>query len=346
MAVGATSLISRMVKPGDTGDDVMQLQLLLRAVAIRQSAKKNDTLQKTVPSLRTKRGIFHIADKRSDWADGSWGKDPSSPTTIALHTFQKMAKIPITDHVAPNDLTVLGLADEADILIELSLRDGIDGLLDFNDEVRQVTYEPGADGRAPNVTQCSFRGLQGFPGFVVQLQHGGIAAGPVLLNCTTYANLAVSIYMHGNANNGEYDADLSKIGDAGPHLACNYGFAIMDRADLAQGRSVFNNGDEIGSYAKEDRLYSIECAGAGGNVHHEAVMYNGIVYHSWPNGGYALPTIMSDTLAEFDDRVKPTGVKYFYVLQEPVAGDPIVKTKSHPHPEFRINVTADELMHT
>jgi len=286
--------------------------------------------------VQTVPGIEKLA-----WADGKWGLEPAkSDTTKALHTFQKTAGLPITDQVAPNDATVLGLADAADILIELSLRDGINGIRDFNDEVSDVQYEPGADGNGP-CAQCSFWALQGTTNLIVQMQtlHNDIQPGPLYLNCTTYANLALSIYMHGNVTNNQFNADLKCIGDCGEHLAVRYGFAIMDRSDV-DGTSVFRTADDIESYAKPDRLYSIECAHAlKGAVGHEAIMYNGTVYHSWPMRQN--PTVLEQSINEFVQwvKTKDKGIHangYFYMLQEPRMGDPITRSGL----DLRVNVEA------
>jgi len=342
----AKSLISGVVKPGNRSDNVKNLQLLLRAAALFQSQRNNDnTLVKAAPSFHTKQhGLITIQDRA--WADGDWGLGPASPTTIALHTFQKMAGIPITNQVATNDITVLRLAEQAGILIDLSLRSGISGLKDLNSVLSDVTYEPGADTKAGSKLNCSFYGLEGRTEKVVQWQNGCIQPGPIYMNCTTYANLALSIYVNGNAQNSQYDPDVHEIGDEGPHLAVNYGFAIMDRKD-AKNSSAFLTANEIKKYAQPDRLYSIEWAlalddeGHQGYVHHEAILYDKTVYHSWPNGKYSLPTIMSQSLEEFETLMKTRHNGYFYVLQEPRAGDSIFTLKSEEgHKDLRILVTA------
>jgi hypothetical protein len=78
-----------VVKPGNHGYSVKQLQLLLRAAAIEQKKNGNKTLVQTVPGI-----------ENWGWVDGSWGLNAAkSATTIALHKFQDICHIPITDRV-------------------------------------------------------------------------------------------------------------------------------------------------------------------------------------------------------------------------------------------------------
>ena len=327
-------LISRAVGFGDHNDDVKRLQFLLRAAAIRQGATGNKTLLQAVPGI-----------EKADWPDGRWGRkdkpSANSSTTKALQAFRKIVGIQPpapTDQVAPNDTTILRLAEEANILIKLSLRDGIKGLQDFNELVKDATYE-----YARMTDACSFWPLQGMADRIVQLKNVTadvpriIQPGPVYLNCTTYVNLAFTIYMHGNVTDAQYNASVGDIGDSGPHIAARYGFAIMVRKeakDVASG-AVFHTADEISSHTKLDRLYGIEIARAKqwnkktvqweyGNVQHEAVLYNSTVYHSW-NYPSTQPTLQPQTTDEFVTLMKTTYGQscYFYVLQEPRAGDSI-----------------------
>jgi len=321
--VKTRSLIDRQINPGCRNSAVKNLQLLLRAAAIRQQAKGNDTLVRAAPKV----GRLDITDWA--WADGDWGANPKkvSATTVALHKFQEIARIPITDTVAPSDTTVMRLAEEAEILFDISLKDDFSGVLDLNNNLCEATYEPGADGKGSPLG-CIFYGLQGFPRTVVQLQLGGnfnqgppeqIQPGPIQMNCTTYANIAMSVYMNGTVQIDQYNPDVHEIGDYGPHLAHRYGFALMVKKDAKVDASVFRTAEEIEEYVKPGTLYSIECAGGrGGGVHHEAVMYDNIVYHSYPMG-YA-PTILDDTLDEFVDRLQGC---FFYLYQEPLPDVPV-----------------------
>ena len=56
------------------------------------------------------------------------------------------------------------------------------------------------------------------------------------MDCTTYANLMLSVYLYGNAHNPAYDGDCRKIGEVSSfHCARDrYGFMIVNRRDKRQ----------------------------------------------------------------------------------------------------------------
>ena len=260
-------------------------------------------------------------------ADGRWGSNPAkSDTTKALRKFQEIAHIPVTNTVGCNDTTVLHLADEADILIVLSGRSGYAGILDFNTAVKDITYEPKAGPLHAAGLGCIFYGVEGLRGYAVQLRFGDdgsterIQPGPVYLNCTTYANLAMSIYVFGDAHNPSYLGNLINIGHiSDTHLPQRYMFPLMVRKTDKEERAYFKTAAEISECVKPDKLYGIECggrvAGEYGAVYHEAILYGGTVYDAFPLG--SAPTVKPHTLKDFIDE---RAGSIFYLFQEQAAG--------------------------
>jgi hypothetical protein len=127
--------------------------------------------------------------------------------------------------------------------------------------------------------------------------------GPVQMDCTTYVNLMVSIYLFGDARNAHYDADCSKFGgDSDFHCARDrYGYKRVNRSEK-QGKAekqlgYFTKAEQVLTATEQgpERLYVLEVGSPRdvkgkdkqgdevtvmhvGGVTHMALLYNKRVY--------------------------------------------------------------------
>jgi len=145
-------------------------------------------------------------------ADGKWG----SNTAKALDLFQKRqlatgTKLPLRPYVEPDDYCLLLMAYRANILIPLKGKTGLGGIKDLHEwfNSQTIKYNAGADKGRGN---RAIYGMDGRTDYAVQTISRGFYAGPVEMDCTTYVNLMLSIYLNGQAHGVPYDADCSKFG--------------------------------------------------------------------------------------------------------------------------------------
>jgi hypothetical protein len=209
---------------------------------------------------------------------GGWGKHSAK----ALAAFLEQQKLPVKDKIEPDDECLLSLAQVAGILIPMPNRVGGPGIMTLHHwlAAHRIGYEPGADhGKGTR----SFYGLdfQDDEDYAIQRNQRQFRRGPVLLNCTTYVNIMVSVFKIGNIHDQPYDGACGCYGgNSATHLPRDrYGLPLMLRPDR-HGKFVnyFSTEDEIDDATQPKNLYVIEVATAAMGVSHMAILYNDVVY--------------------------------------------------------------------
>ena len=243
-------------------------------------------------------------------ADGRWG----GGTLTALQSYSKGQTPPVVRTlVQPDEELPLELAIEADIAIPLPGVCGVAGMdvlhKWFTDN--SIKYQQGAENGGGN--RCVY-GVDGHKDYAVQTVAREYRAGPVEMDCTTYANLMLSIYLHGNAHNTAYDGDCAKVGGTSSfHCARDrYGFPIVtrastDKAGKATQVTDFRTAEQIlAATAEKGRgLYALEPAVLGtGAVKHLALLYGTDVYECT---NAMTPNCIKHSLTEFMERCVKNG---------------------------------------
>lgn len=248
--------------------------------------------------------------------DGGWGNN----TLAALESFLKSQSPPIAKTlVEPDDDLLLKLAAKAGILIPLPGVSGVAGLERMHSWFveNKIKYQAGAESGCGN--RCVY-GLDGHPEYAVQTEAREFRKGPVQMDCTTYANLLLSVYRYGNAHNASYDGDCAKVGGVSSfHCARDrYGFPIVSRrARSATGAESsvtdFRTADQVAAAIREKGpgLFAVEPAVLGtGAVKHLALLYGSQVYEC---SNATTPNCIKHPLTEFMDRCQRSG-RFCYVF--------------------------------
>jgi hypothetical protein len=243
-------------------------------------------------------------------ADGRWG----GGTMTALQGYFKAQRPPVTKTVIEaTDKLPLDLAIAADIAIPLPGVAGVPGMDAlhkwFTD--KSIKYQQGAEHGGGN--RCVY-GVDGHTDYAIQTEAKEYRAGPIQMDCTTYANLMLSVYLHGNAHNAAYDGDCAKVGGVSSfHCARDrYGFPIVTRPSTDKaGKDVavtdFRTAEQIltATAEKGRGLYALEPAVLGsGAVKHLALLYGSDVYECT---NAMTPNCIKHSLAEFMDRCIKSG---------------------------------------
>ena len=244
------------------------------------SGRVGDGGAKSGADTRAVQELLTAAGNTDPNVSGIWG----NACNKALNAAQERHGRPIRNYVDPDDDVLLDLCKDADILIPINGGKDITGVkhLDMWAWEERVPYEPGAD---KGLGTRSFYGLtfQGKQNYVIQ-RNQGWRAGPVNLNCTTWANLLLSVYLQGNAHNSPYDADCSKYGSTSTnHIARERYLYTLVRRPITGKSATENwfeiNAEQIVEYTNLNTMYQIEVAkGSQGGVTHMVLMYNYVIY--------------------------------------------------------------------
>lgn len=202
-------------------------------------------------------------------ADGDWGSEAAT----ALESFQKTHRQPVRPYVEANDPILLVMAAAADVLIQLPGVVGATGVKAQHQTFNKMNtkYNDGAEHGGGNRGNY---GVEGQPQWAIQTFYDKdigtvIKKGPVLMDCTTYVNLMLSVYLFGNAHNNKYDARCREYG-AGSNKHCareRYSFPLVERQMTTGGMTArvnyFKTADEIraATEANPTGLYVLEVAG-------------------------------------------------------------------------------------
>jgi peptidoglycan hydrolase-like protein with peptidoglycan-binding domain len=267
--------------------------------------KNRDGDVRVLQKLLISAGEFVKGGVDGDWGDG---------TLSAVQSFLK-AQTPPGDKtlIEPGDEILLKIADKAKIIIPLSGGRGVAGIdaLQKWFADNDINYQAGAENGSGN--RCIY-GVEGHTGYAVQTEAQDFRKGPVQMDCTTYANLMLSVYLYGNAHNAAYDGDCGRVGGVSSfHCARDrYGFPIIRRKDKDKaGKEVsvidFRTADQILAATAQNGagLYALEPAVLGsGFVKHLALLHGTTVYEC---SNATTPNCIKHPLTEFMDRCRRNG---------------------------------------
>lgn len=218
--------------------------------------------------------------------DGNWG----DKTAKALASFQSRHHkegLKPKRLVTPGEYSLLLMAWRAGILIPMPGKAGMPGVLAMQEWFTKglIKYNAGAEKGQGN---RAIWGLDGDPRYCVQTTSGHFAKGPVEMDCTTYVNLMISIFMNGHAHTAPYDARCSAFGGTSPaHCGRDrYGLPLVSRqitvkAGTPATVNYFETAEQLAAATASDTngLYVIEVAATGtGSVSHMTLLHNGTVY--------------------------------------------------------------------
>ena len=214
--------------------------------------------------------------------DGGWGKH----TATALEQYQKQKGAPVRPHVDPGDDILMKMAMDAKILIPMPGISGITGLLRMHKWFadNQIKYQKGAESGGGN--RATY-GVDGNKNYAVQTCNGRFERGPIQMDCTTYANLMMSVYLQGHIHSQPYDASCKAYGEtSNNHCARErYGFPLVCRQEaqfpVPNVLNFFKTADQINAACKNSptRLFALEVGGGlAGGVSHMALYLGGDVY--------------------------------------------------------------------
>lgn len=229
----------------------------------------------------------------------------------------------------PGDEWLLRMAAKAQILIP------VPGVGDYRgiDELHEwmvskgLQYEVKADYEGNN--SRSFWPIAGNPDLAIQLQlHGArnaaeavakmtkyyINPGPIKINCTTYANMMLAVYLFGTLDQPRYKPWVGEFGGEGKqgHLAQKrYEFELIKPPE---GGDHFTSDAQILGVAENWEIYTMEIGNEPNHgTGHYAILHNGVVYESYnANPGHSA----SDWgLAEyFRQRLTTTYKRWVYLF--------------------------------
>jgi hypothetical protein len=220
-------------------------------------------------------------------ADGGWGDEAET----ALASFLKKNHKPTRKYVAADDELLLLMAAEADILVQLPGVGGSTGVKALHRTFCSMNtkYNDGAQHGAGN---RALYGVEGESQWAIQTfwddaaKRTTIRKGPVEMDCTTYVNLMLSVYLFGNAHNNKYEASCKDYGwGSNKHCARDrYGLPLVERVDTSGGKSMtvryFRSAEEIKAATKSNpaSFYVLEVAGTGWDKEKKEKVY-GVVTH-------------------------------------------------------------------
>ena len=214
--------------------------------------------------------------------DGGWGKH----TAAALEQYQEKKAAPVSSRVDPGDDILLKMAMDGQILIPMPSTSGTAGLLQMHKWFvdNQIKYQKGAESGGG--TRATY-GVEGNRSYAVQTCNARFERGPVQMDCTTYANLMLSVYLQGHIHSAPYDACCKLYGEtSNNHCARErYGFPLVCRQEAAspvpKALNYFKTAAQIADACKNspNRLFVLEVGGgAAGGVSHMALFLGGDVY--------------------------------------------------------------------
>lgn len=244
---------------------------------------------------------------------GSWG--PASKR--ALTAFQKAHRLPEQNFVEPDDRCLYELADAAKILVPLPNLLGISGVKTLHNWFREekIQYQQGAQSGGGNRALYAFD-WNGCRDYAIQRINQAWRTGPVQMDCTTYVNCMLSVFLHGNLHSAPYEASCAAYGNiSNNHMARErYKMPLVMRKSTKNGvakeENYFKEAEDIAAAAVSSAMYVIEVGGgAGGGVTHMALLYGGETYEC--TTGQSGPACINRPLAEF---VKAKHGKILYLF--------------------------------
>ena len=230
----------------------------------------------------------------------------------------------------PDDDWLLRMAASAQILIPMpGIRDFV-GISQLHDWLKSkgFKYEPAADSLGE--PSRSFWPIHGRPNLAIQLQRGlklhQINPGPIQINCTSYANMMLAVYLCGNLYHPGYCPYALDIGAGSKkHLAQRYQFQIMPRkakdgtpAVDKDGKPIryFTSPEQIVAVVDDWEIYSMEIGSrANHGTGHHTIVHNKKVYESKDNKENPSATVTDDLDTYFKNLVPYS--RWVYLFREP-----------------------------
>lgn len=214
--------------------------------------------------------------------DGRWGH----ATKDALFEYQNRKGLPNNARVDVGDEILLKMAIDARIVIPMPSGPGLLGLQQthqwFVDNA--IKYQPGADSGGGN---RAIYGVDGNRKCALQTVNKKFSHGPVQMDCTTYVNLMLSLYLNGNVHGAPYDASCMAYGATGNNHCARerYGFPLVNRLEgqppTQKKLNYFKTAAQIAAATRDHggKLFVLEVGGGpGGGVSHMALYSGGQVY--------------------------------------------------------------------
>jgi len=231
--------------------------------------------------------------------EGKWGKDSQAALSMYIKAKSKgrfarlVRKFQL--HVEPGDPLLLLMAYDAKVLIPLPGKAGEKGFAELHDWLSKagISYQKGAEKGEGN---RAIWGLFDSTNFAIQTcgKFLDLKKGPPQLDCTTYANLMLSVYFEGNCHK-TYKAALAATG-GGSEKTEHIGRDRYDM-DLIESDEKSKSGEPLNYLSGLDeirrktepyptKIHHIEIAGTKrvkgrkvyGFITHMALLYNGMVY--------------------------------------------------------------------
>jgi hypothetical protein len=277
----------------NTSGDVETLQRLLVAAGVKVKGGAD--------ARWGEHTALALAKFQDDWDDATGAEFGLPPARSSVKVLQ------------PDDDWLLRMAAQAQILMPMPApKKDIVGVLQLHRwlQGKRILYEPKQDYMGTN--SRSFRAVQARPNLAVQLQLGTeekIKHGPIKINCTTYANIMLSVFKYGTLANPGYNPSVQNIGgSSSEHLSkARYQFQqIIREVAGTDGKTkqtnYFATAEQIDDATDDGKLYSMEIGSAPNRgVGHHAILYNGTVYQSHDSS----PSAADCSLEKFMARATP-----------------------------------------
>src|SRR5262245_43396825 len=227
----------------------------------------------------------------------------SSAATDALKDFQAYCKVPEParmPYILPSDSfrLLIRLCEGAGVLLPAPVgRTRAAAFLEFFGASSRTNVPYGWSG-AGSANRMAF-GLDGNPGYIVfttnskQFDLGDV---PIAMNCTSFSNLAMSIWLRGNAHAAPYDSSQNSGGFVG--LGTRYGLDYLVNPNAASSgdaktvtasahltaddcNTYFYSAEDVLALTKPGELYYLQwCRKPSGFGHHDTVLLDGYVYET------------------------------------------------------------------
>lgn len=218
--------------------------------------------------------------------DKVWGKKSEKALEEFYNRHKNMTRVSAT-YIDPKDPFdfLCTLAHEAGVLIPLpaNLRSASALRLFFETCVaRRFKYGWTRNGKALNGGTRTIWGFEGRKGWAISTVNDGTgkyffaSEFPATLNCTSFANLMMSVWLTGNAHEKPYDAS-QMVGGFDPLGWRYYMQAINDNKLIFEGYCF--DVDAVVNCVQPNRLYYLGmCEKDDGIITHDTVVLNGEVY--------------------------------------------------------------------
>jgi hypothetical protein len=258
--------------------------------------------------------------------DGGWGKK----TTAAWMEYQESAVYraqPFVDAGDPENRLFL-LALRAGVLVPLT--GGIIGAkaLQIFFETCQVLKIPygwvhGTTQYGNGTMMTWGYGMNGNVAFGLCTRPGSVASAefdmkvPLALNCTAFAQAALSLWHHGNLHNPQYRAD-QMVGHYTNLSQTRFGYQALAGTEkppsgVTKYAGLYTSIEELQAVLQPGVLYHFALCDSAASIKHDTVLYNGEVYESNSDGP---PYVYKTPLAERWERARKS--RRYAIVSKPL----------------------------